>query len=273
MTYDEQHWPCSSQASSIRVVLGLSKGTSRVKILTYRVRLLVAVFVLTAIVYAALALSSIETKEQPPVKARVAADTSTVTAVITPLPDEVSNGTWSRLDASKSTCTAGSIITNYTWDIFYKGTQTTTYAKAEPFKFRDLGLYRIILTVTDDHGNSSQAFTAVYSILDSDGDSLPDWWEMKYFLNLSQTANGDFDHDGYNNIEEFAAGQNPTGRNSHPGLVEALADNWMYLVAIAAAVVVALIILLPRMKRKQNSEVKKKIEAALEIERVLEEDK
>jgi energy-converting hydrogenase Eha subunit A len=253
-------------------VLGLSKGTSRVKILTARAGFLIAVLALTTIVCAALALSSIGTKEQPPVKARAAADTSTITAVITPLPDEVSNGTWSTLDASMSNDTAGT-ITNYTWDIFYKGTQTTRLAKTDTFKFRDLGLYKIILTVTDDHGNTSQAFTAVYSILDSDEDSLPDWWEMKYFMNLTQTATGDFDHDGYNNLEEFAAGQDPTAKNSRPGLVEELADNWMYLVAIAAAVVVALIILLPRMKRKQNAVVKRKIEAAIEIERALETDK
>ena len=242
------------------------------KILTTRARLLIAVLALTTIVCAALALSSIGTKEQPSVNARAAAGASSVTAVITPLPDEVSNGTWSQLDARMSTDTAG-IITNYTWDIFYKGTQTTTYAKGEPFKFRDLGLYQIVLTVTDNHGNTSQAFTAVYSILDSDGDSLPDWWEMKYFANLNQTATGDFDHDGYNNLEEYAAGQDPTVKNSRPGLVKELADNWMYLVAIAAAVVAALIILLPRMKRKQNAEVKKKIEAAIEIERALETDK
>lgn len=242
------------------------------KILTTKVRLLIAVLVLTTIVSSALAMSSIETKEKPSVRAQATASSSTITAVITPLPDEVSNGTWSTLDASMSSDTAGR-ITNYTWDIIYKGTQTTRLAKTDSFKFRDLGLYRIILTVTDDHGNSSQAFTAVYSILDSDGDSLPDWWEIKHFTNLNQAATGDFDHDGYNNLEEFAAGQDPTVKNSRPGLVEELADNWMYLVAIVAAVAVALIILLPRMKRKQKAEVKRKIEAAIEIERALEMDK
>jgi hypothetical protein len=243
-----------------------------VKILTARVKLLIAVFALIAIVCASFSLSSIETKEKSSVRARATASNSSVTAVITPLPDEVSNGTWSTLDASNSTYTAGR-ITEYRWDIIYKGVQTTTFAKMQDFKFRDLGLYRIILTVTDIHGNTSQAFTAVYSILDSDGDSLPDWWEIKYFTNLGQPATGDFDHDGYNNLEEFAAGQDPTVKNSRPGLVEELADNWMYLVAIAAAVVVALIILLPRMKRKQKAEVKRKIEAAIEIERALEADK
>jgi hypothetical protein len=242
-----------------------------VKILTARTGIVIAAFLTTAIICAAFALSPMGANEQPREKARAAAPPSSITAVITPLPDEVSNGTWSILDASGSS--ANSTITNYTWDITYKGATTTLSAKMQTFKFRDLGLYKITLTVTDTHGRSSQAFTAVYSILDSDADSLPDWWEMKYFTNLNQTATGDFDHDGYNNLEEYAAGTNPTVKNSHPGLVEELADNWMYLVAIAAAIVVALIILLPRMKRKQNAVVKKKIEAALEIERALETDK
>jgi hypothetical protein len=242
-----------------------------VKILTVTVRLLITVVVLTTVVFAALSLDSIGTRGQSAVKARVAADASAVTAVITPLPDEVSNGTWSTLDASQSNATAGT-ITEYRWDIIYKGTQTTTFARMQDFKFRNLGLYKIVLTVTDDHGDKSQAFTAVYSILDSDADSLPDWWEMKYFMNLNQTATGDFDHDGYNNIEEYAADQDPTVKNSRPGILEELADNWMYLVAIAAAIVVALIILLPRMKKKQNAVVKRKIEAAIEIEKALEPD-
>jgi hypothetical protein len=273
MTYDEQHGLCVSHASSIWVVLGLSQGTFHVKVLTARVRLLIALSVLTTVVCAALMLSSIGTEEQPQVKARAAAPPPrNITAVIAPLPDEVSNGTWSTLDASKSTDAAG-IITEFKWEVIYNGTPTTTFAKMQDFKFRYLGLYKIVLTVTDNHGNTDQAFTAVYSILDSDRDSLPDWWEVKYFTNLNQTAAGDFDHDGYNNLEEYAAGTNPTVKNSHPGLVENLAENWMYLVAIAAVVVVALIILLPRMKRKQNAVVKKKIDAAVEIERALESDK
>ena len=247
-------------------------GTSHVKILTARVGFLIVVSVLTTIVCAAFALSSIGTKEQPSVLARAAAGTSSITAVITPLPDDVSNGTWSILDGSQSTDTAGA-ITNYTWDINYQGNHTFILAQMNIYKFVNLGLYKITLTVTDAHGNSSQAFTAVYSILDSNGNSLPDWWEMKYFGNLTQTASGDYDHDGYTNLQEYADGTDPTVKNSHPGLLEELADNWMYLVAIAAVIVVALIILLPRMKRKQNAVDKKKIEAAIEIERALETDK
>ena len=48
-----------------------------------------------------------------------------------------------------------------------------------------------------------------YGISDSDGDGLPDWWEMKYFGNLLQDGNGDPDQDGLSNADEFLLGLNP----------------------------------------------------------------
>jgi hypothetical protein len=45
---------------------------------------------------------------------------------------------------------------------------------------------------------------------DSDGDGLPDSWEVAFFGNLSQGANNDPDRDGYNNLTEFKIGTNPT---------------------------------------------------------------
>jgi hypothetical protein len=50
--------------------------------------------------------------------------------------------------------------------------------------------------------------------LDSDGDGLPDDWEMVSFGNLNQTASGDADGDGFNNMAEYLAGTNPTDANS-----------------------------------------------------------
>jgi hypothetical protein len=45
---------------------------------------------------------------------------------------------------------------------------------------------------------------------DSDGDTLPDDWERRYFGSLDQGASGDPDNDGLSNAAEFAVGSSPT---------------------------------------------------------------
>lgn len=45
---------------------------------------------------------------------------------------------------------------------------------------------------------------------DSDGDGLPDAWELQYFGNLLQGANDDPDGDGTSNLLEYLQGRNPT---------------------------------------------------------------
>lgn len=49
---------------------------------------------------------------------------------------------------------------------------------------------------------------------DSDGDGLPDEWEMLYFGNLNYGPTDDPDHDGLSNYQEYLAGTNPNDANS-----------------------------------------------------------
>jgi subtilisin family serine protease len=47
--------------------------------------------------------------------------------------------------------------------------------------------------------------------VDTDGNGLPDWWELQYFGHLTGTDPGaDPDHDGESNLAEFLAGTDPT---------------------------------------------------------------
>jgi subtilisin family serine protease len=52
-------------------------------------------------------------------------------------------------------------------------------------------------------------------MVDSDGNELPDWWELEYFGHLTGTdPNADADHDGMSNLGEWLAGTNPTNAAS-----------------------------------------------------------
>lgn len=59
-------------------------------------------------------------------------------------------------------------------------------------------------------GVASNGSTFVVAETDVDGDGLADWWEVQYFGNLGETANGDPDGDGLTNLQEYQQGRNPT---------------------------------------------------------------
>ena len=70
----------------------------------------------------------------------------------------------------------------------------------------DAGGYYVRIS---DGPASVTSSTATLTVYDSDQDGLPDWWEMKYFGNLNQTATGDYDGDGNNNLWEYQHGVDP----------------------------------------------------------------
>jgi subtilisin family serine protease len=51
---------------------------------------------------------------------------------------------------------------------------------------------------------------------DSDSDTLPDWWERRYFGSLTPTIADDRDGDGFRNDEELADGTDPRDSASYP---------------------------------------------------------
>jgi len=72
------------------------------------------------------------------------------------------------------------------------------------------GLYSV--KVSNVSGSISSSTASLY--IDSNGNGLPDSWELAYFGNLNQTATGDPDGDGVSNLQEFLDGTNPTNAAS-----------------------------------------------------------
>ncbi len=57
---------------------------------------------------------------------------------------------------------------------------------------------------------------------DSEADGMPDWWENHWFGNTTNTAAGDVDADGLNNLGEYEHRTNPTDSDSDD---DALSDG------------------------------------------------
>ena len=55
----------------------------------------------------------------------------------------------------------------------------------------NLGNYSVVVT----SGANSVTSQVASVVIDSDGDGLPDSWEMQYFGDISETASGDADGD------------------------------------------------------------------------------
>ncbi|WP_321518920.1 polysaccharide lyase [uncultured Bacteroides sp.] len=114
-----------------------------------------------------------------------------------------------------------------TGEVYYdKKADSKTYFQ---FKYRKLqpDSYKLgIITDISQVGGYPQYKGKPYK--DSDGDGMPDAWEIKYGLNPhdASDANGDLSGDGYTNIEKYINGIDPTkkvdwkdSKNNHDTLV------------------------------------------------------
>jgi Tol biopolymer transport system component len=68
--------------------------------------------------------------------------------------------------------------------------------------------------IENDFNNGRDVFVLRLEAGDSDGDGLPDDWELAYFGTLDPDGTGDFDGDGHTDLQEFLAGTDPTNAGS-----------------------------------------------------------
>ena len=73
-------------------------------------------------------------------------------------------------------------------------------------------------------GRYNMVFTDIINT-DADGDGMLDSWEQQYFNTITFLPNADADADGFNNLDEFIAGTNPTNSNSFFNLNAFKGDN------------------------------------------------
>jgi enediyne biosynthesis protein E4 len=72
------------------------------------------------------------------------------------------------------------------------------------------GNYRVVIKNAANPTPGLISSNAVVTVLaDSDGDRLPDEWELMHFADLAQIPEGDFDGDGFKNWSEYLSGTDP----------------------------------------------------------------
>lgn len=97
------------------------------------------------------------------------------------------------------------------------------------------GTYAIRFIASDGRLEDSQRATlTIYETQDSDGDDMDDAWEMQHFGTLDRDGNGDFDNDGYSDMEEFESCSNPTKLLSYPFVSIVALNKGLNMIAIPA---------------------------------------
>jgi len=94
---------------------------------------------------------------------------------------------------------------------------TSTHKFSWTPNYDQAGVYEgVHFEVTD--GSLSDFEDIIITIgIDTDEDGMPDWWEEEYGLDpLVDDASGDFDSDGFTNLQEYKSGTNPNDIDSIP---------------------------------------------------------
>ena len=79
------------------------------------------------------------------------------------------------------------------------------------------GRYEIVFTASDGALTAThRTAVTINSVRDSDGDGLPDAWEMQHFGGLARDGSDDYDGDGISDLLEFLLGSDPAAGDHAP---------------------------------------------------------
>lgn len=174
----------------------------------------------------------------------------------------VYDGLGTRFDGSGSTDNYQ--IASFGWTFLDSGHEIHLAGSNPPYVFEKIGVYEVVLEVTDRAGNSDEDIVRikVVSIFDTDQDKLLDVWEEENFNNLDQDAVDDPDMDNLNNLEELIIGTDPNNPDTDgDGLKDGFDDDplepkglditdfwWVLFVVIIILLAVILLLILRKKK-------------------------
>jgi hypothetical protein len=112
------------------------------------------------------------------------------------------------LSSRELTCPAQARFTGNGFDGYASAKLLSSWLQSKPKRFLGGGF--------DGYARNAALGIRNWTTGDTDGNGLPDWWELKYFGVLTGTdPNADPDHDGSSNLLEYLTGTNPTNASSY----------------------------------------------------------
>ncbi len=114
------------------------------------------------------------------------------------------------VDHSTTNRSAITASTNANWSLL-----TQPVPIDSPLHWRVRGVFHVLAFDDDGVPTATNVYRGAWAagdvlgVVDTDGDGLPDAWEMHWFGNLDQVAAGDPDLDGRTNLQEYLAAKNP----------------------------------------------------------------
>jgi len=124
--------------------------------------------------------------------------------------DKVAEGTKMYVNDVLDAVSSSDVVTNVVDSTGYQFFIGGFYVDRANISIAEIVAYDQFLSTSNRQAVDRYLAQKYAIFIDSDGDGMDDNWEIAHFGNLDQTADGDYDGDGFTNLQEFQNGTNPT---------------------------------------------------------------